>query len=71
MGVILSIHFALQAVDLVRYWGALPENIWQAVSPLAIFILLGFVLILVCQVYRYRTASTPTARAAQVVCGRC
>jgi hypothetical protein len=63
MGVILSVHLALQALGLARYCWALPENIWQAVIPLAIFILLGFILVLVCQVYRYRTASTPTARA--------
>ena len=63
MGVILGIHLFFQSVGLVRYRITLPQAFVQAVFSLGIFILLGLVLVLVCQVYRYRKVSTPIERA--------
>ena len=41
----------------------LPAGVVQKAFSLAIFILIGFVLILFCQIYRYRVVSTPIERA--------
>ena len=41
----------------------LPVGTVQKALSLAVFILIGFVLILFCQIYRYRVVSTPIERA--------
>ena len=62
MGVILSVHLAIQVVVPAASIWTLPAGTVRGVV-LAVFILIGFVLILFCQIYRYRVVSTPIERA--------
>jgi hypothetical protein len=63
MGVILYVHLAIQVVAAAASIWTLPAGTVQKASSLAVFILIGFVLILFCQIYRYRVVSTPIERA--------
>ena len=63
MGVILSVHLAIQTVAAAASIWTLPAGTVQTALSLAVFILIGFVLILFCQIYRYRVLSTPIERA--------
>ena len=63
MAVILGVHLAIQTVGAIGSVWMLPVGVMQKALSLAIFILIGFVLILFCQIYRYRVVSTPIERA--------
>ena len=63
MAVILGVHLAIQTVGAIGSVWMLPAGVVQKAFSLAIFILIGFVLILFCQIYRYRVVSTPIERA--------
>ena len=63
MGVILSVHLAIQTVAAAASIWTLPAGTVQMALSFAVFIPIGFVLILFCQIYRYRFLSTPIERA--------
>ena len=63
MGVILSVHLAIQTVAAAASIWTLPAGTVQTALSFAVFIPIGFVLILFCQIYRYRVLSTPIERA--------
>ena len=63
MGVILCVHLAVQAVAAAASIWTLPAGTVQTALSLGLFILIGFVLILFCQIYRYRVLATPIERA--------
>ena len=61
-GVILSVHLAIQTVADSLRLDAAGRHCETALS-FAVFIPIGFVLILYCRIYRYRVLSTPMERA--------
>ncbi len=63
MLIVLGTHLFAQTVVLASYWTTVAPWLWQIASTLFVVVLLGFVMILACQVYRYRVVSTATERA--------
>ena len=63
MAIIIGVHFMIQATGLASSFADIPVGLMQTVRSLFAVVLIGFVFILFCQVYRYHYISTPVERA--------